>query len=315
MEPAKISFTDPDVWRAAHLARTSGPPSDPTAIKRWVHLQHVPTHYDRFVADALDKTIEEHQGCTESALAISGMKHLGKSDAVTAVLLDRAMTGGTWQRRATSGYKHVPFVFVEATERATAKTIMKAACRFLGLSATGDADDLKERLRTAAPQMGVQAIVVDECQNFRRRSPGATTITDGLRGLLHLPVPMVFIGIDLGQSALLRDFKVKGDSVEQIIERANQLHLVPAAGNRLAEVARAVKRLDGRLSLIDGFEAPALRSNEVLHQVLLETDGRIGATLERIKKAAAAAVNTDRCLDEAKLLDKATATGRVIIAA
>lgn len=315
MGPAKISFADPTVWREAHDTRTGGPPMDAAGIQRWINLQHIPTYYDDFVATALNEIIQEHQGLTEAALAVTGVKHLGKSDAVTAVLLERAMTSGRWQRRALDGHNQVPFVFVEAPERATSKAIMKAACRFLGLDAKGDLDDLRARLSRAAPLMGVQALVVDESQNFRRRSASATTITDGLRGLLHLSVPTVFVGIDLENSALLRTFNEPGDSVEQIIERTNVLRMLPARGKRVAEVARAVKAFDQRLSLIEDFNAPALRSNDVLQTVLRETDGRVGAMLERIKKAAAAAILTDRCLDDAKLLAKSTSAGRVTVAA
>jgi hypothetical protein len=297
--PKKISFTTPAVWTHVQHQRTSPPPADEVdTLTHWIHLQHIPSCYDRWVSDALDQVIDEHQGTTESWLAITGQRHLGKTNAVSAVIAARAMSGAIgWQQKRSNGYRNVPYVFVEASSNPSAAQVLQSVCRFLGLPTNGRESDLMDRLQTVLPEMGVQAIVCDEGQNFRRRTASAARTADGLRRLLHLPVPMIYSGLDLRTSALMKQFHEDGDSADQLVERANVLDLPPLTDAKgLGEIGRTIKGLADRLSLIPDFETPALTDNEGLKALIAAKQGRPGSIMEAIKKAATRAVKTDRRL-------------------
>jgi len=296
--PRKVNFSQPSVWPAVHHARTNPPAENPQEIKSWIHLQHVPSVFDTAVANKIDKVVDDHLGTTEAWLAISGERHLGKTNATTAVLVRRSLTGHTpWRTKQTSGWRYVPYVFVEATSNPTAKMVMREACRFLGLPTSGDEGVLRARLCDNLPQMGVIAIVVDEGQNFRRKSATAKAVADGLRGLLHLPVPMIYSGLDLRESALLKQFNDIDDSAGQLIERAQVLDLSKLGDAQgFAEIGRLVRAFGQRLTLIDEYTAPALTDNDLVQTLIIDHEGRPGSILETLKKAAVEAVNTDRCL-------------------
>lgn len=305
--PKKVNFSRPDVWPAVHQARTTPPPpDDPRKIQSWIHLQHVPSVFDRAVAAAIDQVVDDHTGTTEAWLAISGERHLGKTNATTAVLIQRSLTRSVpWRTKQPSGWLYVPYVFVEATSNPTAKMVMREACRFLGLPTVGDEGILRARLCDNLPEMGVEAIYVDEGQNFRRSSAQAKAVADGLRGTLHLPAPMIFGGLDLRESALLKRFNEIGDSADQLIERAQILDL-GALGDAqgFKELGRMVRGLEQRLLLVDGFSAPALSDNDVLKALIAAKSGRPGSILEVIKKAAASSIIGDRCLTSDLLLGR-----------
>lgn len=305
MLPRKISFARPTVWVPVHTLRSSPPPvGDPGALSQWIHLQHIPSSFDLRVADALDNVIDEHQGTTESWLAVTGPRHLGKTNAVSAVILERAVTGSVgWQQKLPHGYRHVPFVFIEASSKPSVTQVLQGSCRFLGLPENGKEDVLFARLSEALPEMGVQAIVCDEGQNFRRRTAAATTIADGLRRLLHLPVPMVYSGLDLRTSALMKQFHEEGDSADQLVERANVLDLYPLTDAQgLKELGRMIRGFAERLSMIPDFETPALCDNDAVKALIKAKQGRPGSIMEAIKKAASKSVKADRRLTVERLL-------------
>jgi hypothetical protein len=171
------------------------------------------------------------------------------------------------------------------------------------LPENGKEDVLFARLSEALPEMGVEAIVCDEGQNFRRRTASAATTPDGLRRLLHLPVPMVYSGLDLRTSALLKQFHEEGDSADQLVERANVLDLAPLTDAQgLQEIGRIIKGFAERLSLIPDFEAPALSDNDALKALIEAKKGRPGSIMEAIKKAASKSVKADRRLTVERLL-------------
>lgn len=305
--PTKFNFSQADVWPAVHAARTGPPPSGSAEeIQSWIHLQHVASPFDRAIADAIDQVIKDHRGTTERWLAISGERHLGKTNATTALMVRRSMTGPTpWRAKQRSGWRHFPYVFVEATSNPTAKMVMSQTCRFLGLPANGDESVLRERLCKALPDHGVKAIGVDEGQNFRRKTAEAKTVADGLRGLLHLPVPMIYSGLDLRESALLKRFTDldDSDSADQLIERAHIVDLSKLGETQeFKQFARVIRKFGQRLELIDGFSAPALSDNELLKALVASKSGRQGSTLETIKLAAADSIDIDRCLSADVLL-------------
>lgn len=297
--PTKVNFSQPANWPAVHHARTGPPPTgNPRDLQSWIHLQHIPSAFDRAVAKAIDQVVTDHRGTTEAWLAVSGERHLGKTNATTAIMLTRSMTGPTpWRTKQASGWRYIPYVFVEASSNPTAKMVMRETCRFLGLPPGGDEADLRARLRDVLPEMGVIAINVDEGQNFRRSSATAKTVADGLRGLLHLPVPMIYSGLDLRQSALLKRFNDVGDSADQLIERAQILDLGTLGDAQgINELGRLIRGFGKRLAEIDGFTAPALTDNSTVKALIAAKSGRPGSILETLKKAAADAVVSDRCL-------------------
>lgn len=307
--PTKFNFSQPAVWPAVHDARMGPPPEqDPEEIQSWIHLQHVTSPFDRAVAQAIDQVIKDHRGTTEAWLAISGERHLGKTNATTALMVHRSMTDRTpWRSKQVSGWRYVPFVFVEATSNPTAKMVMRESCRFLGLPAGGDEADLRVRLCQALPEMRVKAICVDEGQNFRRKTASAKTVADGLRGLLHLPVPMIYSGLDLRESALLKRFTdlEDSDSADQLIERATVVDLSKLGDTQgFTELGRLIQKFGKRLELIDGFTAPALTDNNVLKALIASKSGRPGSILETLKKAASDAIDADRCLSTDLLLGR-----------
>lgn len=300
--PAKVSFADPSHWIYVHRVRSSLPPLDGAELVDWIHLQHVHGLYDRLIGQGLDRVIRTHRGTSEAWMGVSGPPHLGKTDAVTSVLLERSMAAGRFGTKQATGHRHVPYVFVEASSNPTAKSVLSAVANFLGHDHRGDEEQLVRRLRPLWGPVGVQAVVIDEGQNFRRASAAATKTTDGLRRLTHLPVPVVFCGLDLDSSALLRTFHIRNDSVDQLRDRSQRVALKPMLdADGVAAIAEMLKLLGERLALIDRFRVPGLRDRTVVKDLIKSFDGRPGAILETVKEAASDVVNTDRILTADRL--------------
>src|SRR5580765_6561515 len=127
----KPNFANPEVWPEVHAARLAEPPIDPLALARWIHLQTVTTGHMRALDEALARLRLRHLGHTERWLAVSGESDLGKSQAITTLMLREAMSSPEpWFARRRDGSLHVPFVYVELEGNEEAPGLMSAIARF-----------------------------------------------------------------------------------------------------------------------------------------------------------------------------------------
>lgn len=289
-----VDFGNPLAWPDIHAQHTGPPPVDPSALAAWIHLQYVPTRQDADLEEAVDALVRRHVGRNRRWLAVDGEATIGKSDAVTAVLLRRAMTGKrTWYRRTDTGSLYVPYVYVVATSPSTAD-LLRDVCAFLGLPTEGKEHDLLKRLRDNLPRLGTIVIVVDEAQMLRRKSAGASTVTDNLRNVVHLPVPFVFVGVDLGASALLRDWGANNDTVRQLRRRHDMLALKRLVGpSGVEQINTFVTAFGRRMSVIENFGLSGLAHPAMLAELAIRSEGRPGAMLEILKSAAVCAIHGD----------------------
>lgn len=289
-----IGFDDPHDWATVHRRRTGTPPNDQAALEHWIHTQYVPTQHERDLDQALDRLLSMHVGLTKRWLAVDGEATIGKSHTVTALCLRRAMQHPlAWYERTASGFLHVPYIYVEATSSST-RGLLRSVAEFCGIPGTGSEEDLLRRLKSTLPLLGTVAVIVDEAQMFRRKSAGASTVTDNLRSILKLPVAFVFVGINLGDSALLRDWGINNDTVRQLRRRHDMVPLTRLSGpSGVTEILRIVRAFGKRLLDIDGVSLTGLHDAEVLRQLAICGEGRPGTMLETLKHAAVLAVQAD----------------------
>lgn len=287
-----LDFETPQHWPSLHEWRACAPPTDASALKRWIHFQYFPTQQDQRISLQIDRLLDRHVALNARWLAVSGESTIGKSEAITAILLRRAMTQAqTWYERDDEGALHVPYVYVVATSPSTLD-LLGGICEFVGLPSEGKEHDLLKRLRKNLPRLGTILIVVDEAQMFRRKSSGASTVTDNLRNVLHLPVPFVFVGVELDNSALLRDWGVNNDTVRQLRRRHDMVAVQRLVGSSgVAEIKALVTAFGKRMRRIDGLGVTVLEDTKVLAQLAVATEGRPGSMLEALKSATVLAVN------------------------
>lgn len=283
-------FTDHGSWRAIHRLRTAAPPEqDGPEMEAWIHTLHVPV-YESQIATAVDRLVRQHTGTNRRWLAIDGPSHLGKSSAITALLLARAMAHPHWRTRSPEGRLQTPFIYLASQTNQTSKAYLVAMARACGLPADGDEPRLHYRLSELLPVHGVQLIVIDDGHFCRRTSDHASRLSDGLRALLDLPVPIAVVGIDMDRSAWLRDPGRNNDSAQQLRRRANRLVLRPLrrdSGPRPAALLAALLR---NLLRIDGFQAPGLNA-QTMFWLTTRLDGSTGSILEAVKSAAVEAIS------------------------
>ncbi|GAA3682147.1 hypothetical protein GCM10022237_46160 [Nocardioides ginsengisoli] len=298
----RLSFAEPDHWPAIHQLRTTAPPCTPDALYSWIHAQHVPTRYEAQIGSALDKVMRQHTGTNECWLAVSGPSHLGKSSALTQVVLERAMTEPhAWRQRNPDGYLQTPYVYVEAASKQEARGLLAAIARVLGLPDVGNEKDLHQMLSQALPSLGVRLIVVDDAQMYRRVSDSASRLTDGIRNLLHLPVPFVFVGIDLEHSALLRDPGRNNDTVLQLQRRRIQLNLSPLRTGQERTAFDAITSLDRRMRKVVDLDLRYM-DHHLIRDLLLHLDGRLGSILNTLKRAFVEAIANNKGVVTADLV-------------
>ena len=293
-------FDHPAEWPALHRARTGPPPADPAALPQWIHLQHVPTQHGKALTGALDKVMRRHVGPTERWLGVSGEAHLGKTQTITAALLDLAMRSDVgWQQRRRSGYAYIPCVYVCAQPNHHVKGLLGAVATFCGIPwRTSDSEQaLHERLTEVLPELGTRVIAVDDAQFYRRVSPTVSRTTDSLRNLLRLPAPIVFVGINLEGSALLWDPGMNNDTVRQLRRRHDFLPVGRLAGpSGVSEVRRMLAHFGRRMREIPDMTTPGLDDGKVVSALATCCEGRPGTILETLKHAATVAAGTDRVL-------------------
>lgn len=282
-------FTDHDSWRAIHTFRTGEPPpKEGPEMDAWIHTLHVPV-YEAQIAAAVDRLARQHTGTNRRWLAIEGPSHVGKSSATTALLLSRAMAHPHWRTRNPDGRQQTPYIYLESKTTQTSKAYLVAIASACGLPADGDEPRLHYRLSELLLAHGVQLIVIDDGHFCRRTSDHASRLSDGLRSLLDLPVPIAVVGIYMDRSAWLRDPGRNNDSAQQLRRRANRLVLHPLHrdfGPRPADLFVALLR---DLKRIDGFQAPGL-TPETMFWLTTRLEGLTGSILEAVKSAAVEAI-------------------------
>lgn len=284
-----IRFTDHESWTAIHRLRNAAPPEHAgSAMEAWIHTLHVPV-YEVQIAAAVNQLLRQHTGTNRRWLAIEGPSHLGKSSAVTALLLRWAMDHPQWRTRSPQGRLQTPFIYLASQTNQTSKAYLVAIARACGLPADGDEPRLHLRLSELLLAHGVLVIVIDDGHFCRRTSDHASRLSDGLRALLDLPVPIVVVGIDIDRSAWLRDPGRNNDSAQQLRRRANRVVLRPLqrdAGPRPADLFADLSR---SLHRIEGFQAPGL-TPETMFWLTSRLEGSTGSILETVKSAAVEAI-------------------------
>ena len=194
-----------------------------------------------------------------------------------------------WRRRSPDGRQQTPYVYVATKTNQTSKAYLVAIARACGLPADGDEPRLHYRLSELLLAHGVRGIFIDDGHFCRRTSDHASKLSDGLRAMLDLPVPIVVVGIDLDRSAWLRDPGRNNDSAQQLRRRANRLVLRPLHrdhGPRPADLFAALLR---HLLRIEGFQAPGLNP-ETMFWLTTRLEGSTGSILEAVKNAAVEAI-------------------------
>lgn len=295
---AAFRFTDHDSWGHIHRMRTQPPPTAAgPGLEAWIHSLHVEV-YEPLIAAAVDQLIRQHTGTNRRWLTIEGPSHLGKSSAVTSLLLERAMPDLHWRTRNAEGRLQTPYLYLASQTNQTSKAYLVAMARACGLPADGDEPRLHFRLSELLVAHGVRLIVIDDGHFCRRTSDHASRLSDGLRALLDLPVPIVVVGIDMDRSAWLRDPGRNNDSAQQLRRRANRLVLKPLRredGPRPADLFAALGR---QLRQIEGFQAPGLTA-ESMFWLTARLEGSTGSILEAVKSAAVEAIwDNNRVLTE-----------------
>lgn len=151
---------------------------------------------------------------------------------------------------------------------------------------------MRHDLARLLPLHGVQAIIADESSNLRRVSATSSKIPDGLRGLQHLPVPFIYVGLDLESSGLLRDFGRKNDSVRQVKLRTDLLRLTPMNGpNGAKEWSNLIGGFGRRMRMIEGFDLEGLKEPGLARRLAETTGARPGVLFEALKNAAVEALD------------------------
>lgn len=301
--PPALRFTDHDTWRAIHQLRSSPPSAaEGPALHQWIHTLHIPV-FDQRVSDAMDRLLSQHQGTNRRWLAIDGPSHLGKSSTVTGVLLERAMAMPSWRLRDRAGNLQTPLVYVASHANQTSKGYLRSVATACGLTDDGDEARLHQRLTESIPRLGVRLIVLDDAHFCRRTSDHASRLTDGLRSLLELPVPIVAVGIDLEYSAWLRDPGRNNDSVLQLRRRATRLALEPLTRTGDTSPVPIFRKLERQLARIEDFRPGGLTPKTML-ELTRRVDGSVGTMLSVVKDAALHALtHNNRRMDENCVMD------------
>lgn len=304
----RLLYAEPDQWATIHKLQGSPPPLDAHERNVWIHTQHIATPYEPSLGKALDKLMRHHVGTNECWLAVSGASHLGKSTAIAQLLLGKAMArADQWRTRTSEGYLHTPYVYVEVTSKEEARGLLASIARACGLPDSGTEKDLHKMLSSLLPLLGVRLIVVDDAQMLRRVSDVASRLTDGLRHLLHLPVPFVYVGIDLERSALLRDPGRNNDTVYQLQRRALQLRLTPisACGGE-GQIVDLVRGYARQVRSVPELRTDCLRDPRLMAALAGKVEGRPGSLLNTLKRASIEAlalndgvITADLVMDEA----------------
>lgn len=290
-----FNYSALDRWPEYHRFRTGPPPQELEDLYTWIHALHVPGPYEAAVEAALAKVMRHHTGGNECWLGITGPAHIGKTRTVTAVLMQRALTDPErWRARSPRGGLWTPYVYVEASSNQEARGLLASIAGTCGLPDAGHEKDLHQMLSAAIPELGIRAIAVDEAHMFRRRNDNASRVTDGIRGVLHLPVPFVFIGVDLHASALLYRSTRNNDTALQLERRHLPLALRPMDQDNPLDAGRLIGRFKKQVSQIADLDlSDGFADSDVLSFAVGACEGRPGSLLNVLKSAVIEAIATN----------------------
>lgn len=289
---SQFAFDRLDQWREFHEFRSGPPPRDDQQLFAWIHALHIPGPYEPLIAAGLDRVIRHHTGGNECWLGITGPAHLGKTRAVTNILIERALCEpDRWRKRSPRGGLHTPYIYVEAASNQEARGLLASIAHGCGLPNEGHEKDLHHMLAATLPELGTRLIVVDDAQMFRRRSDTASRVTDGLRVALHLPIPFVFVGVDLHASALLYRSTRNNDTALQLERRHIPLALRPIRREEPHVPAKLISRFRERIALVPDLDlGDGLSHRDVMAHAVATCEGRPGSLLNVLKRAVIEAI-------------------------
>lgn len=308
----KLSFEDPSHWRDIDALRRQPPPTNQGELANWIHYQSVGTPHSAEIKRRIDWLRSQHGGGSQPWVAISGEAHLGKTNAITRVLLENALKAElSWMAYQDNDFQYLPYVFVTAGPQGEALALMRSIAHFCGLPSTGkNTQDLHRTLSTVLPSLGTEVVVIDDAHFLRRVGASASRVTDGLRNLLHLPVAFVFVGVDLHRSALLRDPGRNNDSVRQLQRRAHGVVLSPLDRPQDATaLKRAISTLAARLSEVKELGLDGIHDPVSLRALVQAYDYRPGSILEALKRSAVEALSDDGVISAERLRGEAERAG------
>lgn len=290
-----FTYEDLDRWPELHTFRSAPPPADDDSLYAWIHALHVAGPHEAAISSGVQRVMRHHTGNNECWLGISGPSHLGKTQATTGVLLGLAMAEPErWRTRTKNGGLHTPYLYIEAGSNQEARGLLASIARACALPDDGSEKDLHRMLSSMLPELGVRLVVVDDAQMFRRRSDKASRVTDGLRVVLHLPVPFVFVGVDLHASALLYRSTRNNDTALQLERRHLPLPLHPLRQNEPKTAVRLIGQYKARISRIPDLDlGNGLSDPTVLSFAVAACEGRPGSLLSALKRATVEAIATN----------------------
>jgi hypothetical protein len=299
-----FAFDQLDRWLDFHSFRSGPPPSDIDDLCNWIHALHIPGPYEPLISAGFDRVTRHHTGANECWLGITGPAHIGKTRAVTNVLIQRALLEpDRWRTRSRRGGLWTPYVYVEAASNQEARGLLASIARACGLPDEGSEKDLHRMLCAILPELGVRLIAVDEAHMFRRRSDNASRVADGLRVVLHLPVPFAFIGVDLHTSALLYRSSRNNDTALQLERRHMPLPLRPMTSDDPRAAARLIGLFKRQVSQIPDLDLTGgFGDANVLSFAATACEGRPGSLLSALKRSVIEAIATNDGVLTAELL-------------
>ncbi|MDO7868162.1 AAA family ATPase [Nocardioides jiangxiensis] len=298
-----------DDWPSIHQFRNQSPPTNEDDLFSWIHMVHIPGPFEQTISDGFDRLIRHHRATNQRWLAVSGASHMGKTQAVTNILIERAMQKPEqWRTRSGEGVLSTPYVYVVAASNQEARGLLATISKACGLPDAGTEQELKQRLAEMLPRLGTRLVVVDDAHMFRRRNDAASRVTDGLRKILEIPVPFAFVGVDLHSSALLYRSSRNNDTAHQLERRHFPISLEPLDRRRdVVAAAELAHNFRKRMAAVTGLDiADALRDAEALAVVLHRSQGRPGSFLNVLKQAVIEAIaENDGVLTAGRLVAEA----------
>ncbi|NTW38295.1 MAG: ATP-binding protein [Cellulomonadaceae bacterium] len=272
------------------------------------------------VADMIDVVVRANRRSPNDVLTvlIEGDSHVGKSIAVQKAILDRTkdIWGGPTPPLDGLGegrHKSTPWFYVEAGATTGPVSLLVEICRFRGIPAEENTRPgaLMHRLRTNLLAMGTEGIVIDDAHFLVSAKDGK--MSNQLKHMITgLPVTFVFVGMDLGASALLDLTPGKGyQAAKQIVERAVGVNALDL-GSPPRHDPRWQRMLQGvasQVHLLDGSEAADVFSHagncKAMHD---QSGGRLGTAKKFIRLAGQFALANEKCRF-AQALEMAVQTG------
>lgn len=257
----------------------------------------VETDLTERVADMMGMVVRANQrGANQVVtLLIEGDSHIGKSLAGQKAILKRTEDAWGGPTPPPDGlgegrHRHMPWLYIESGATTGPVSLLVETCRSAGIPADDNTRPgvLMSRLRTNLPAMRVEGVLYDDAHTLVAAKDGK--MSNQLKYMITgLPISLVFVGMNLEQSALLDRDPGKGYQAARQIEeraltiRANELALPARDDPAWSWTLRAVA---SRVHLLDGSEAAnwfvSQRNCDSLYDV---AGGRLGTATKVIRFA------------------------------